>query len=81
MVGPLAFSLILFNPNSFGSVFFVQSETLNAFFVVVIVLGLFQFYRKGSFSTVLTGIAVGLVSLTRPEGKFLMILVPQDFYY
>jgi len=76
-MGPLAFSLILFNPNSFGSVFFVQSETLNAFFVVLIVLGLFQFYRKGSFSsTALTGIAVGLVSLTRPEGKFLMILVP-----
>jgi hypothetical protein len=75
--GALAFCLILFNPNAFGTAFFTQSETLNAFFVVLVAAGLLHFARRGSLlSGAGTGAAVAAVCLTRPEGMFLIILAP-----
>lgn len=75
--GQLAFCLLLFNPNSFGTVFFVQSETLSALFVALAALGLFRFAETGQFRTATgIGIAVAAASLTRPEARFLAVFAP-----
>jgi hypothetical protein len=76
-MGVVAFSLMLFNPNSFATAFFVQSETLNTFLLVLVILGLILFARQSSiYIGGLIGIIVGLAALTRTEGQFLIILVP-----
>ena len=47
-LGVVAFSLMLFNPNSFATAFFIQSETLNTFFLALVILGLVLFSKQDS---------------------------------
>lgn len=71
--GPLAFALLLFNPNALGTVFFLQSETLFAALVLASAVRLYETVRTPSIRAgALTGLLLGLTALTRPEGQFLI---------
>lgn len=75
--GAFAFALLLLNPNSLGTAFFVQSETLSAFFVAILVWGLFAFAAAGRpWMAAVAGMAAALAALTRPEARFLIVIVP-----
>lgn len=74
---PLAFGLVLFNPNLVGAVQLVQSETT----YLVALTGLLFFIlrtipRFALRDAIGTGVLTGLAALTRPEGAFLIMCVP-----
>lgn len=76
-LGVLAFALILFNPNSLGAAFFVQSETLFAFFVTLLLVALWRYAELPTLrDAALAGAAAALIALTRPEGLLLMLAAP-----
>jgi len=75
--GPLALALLIFNPNSLGTAFFVQSETLNAFFIALLIWCLFIYSENGRIRDgFICGLTLGLACLTRPEAIFLFVLIP-----
>jgi hypothetical protein len=76
-LGALALALLLFNPNSFGAAFFVQSETVFALFVTFLLVALWRYAELPSLrDAAFAGLATALIALTRPEGLFLMLVAP-----
>ncbi len=75
MIGPLAFALFLFNPNSLGTVFFLQSETIFAAFVLAATIALHHTAMQPGFRRAAgLGLLLAACVLIRPEGQFLAIL-------
>ncbi|MEQ8603737.1 MAG: glycosyltransferase family 39 protein [Marivibrio sp.] len=72
-LGPLAFGLAAFNPNSFGAAFYVQSETLFALTTALAAYLLIRFARHPGLSLGAgLGAALGAAALIRPEGQVLL---------
>ena len=73
----LLHSLIIFNPNSLITAHLVQTETLFTLFLVLSVYYLFKLIEKNSFKYVfLLSVFLGLLTLTRPAGLYLIYFVP-----
>jgi hypothetical protein len=73
----LIHSLIIFNPNSLITAHLIQSETLFALFVVIILLYLFRYIKYGSIANLIViGLAAGLLALTRPAGLYVVYMIP-----
>jgi len=78
--GVAALALVAFNPNALGTAHLVQSETLFAFLVTLLAWATLTYCRTpGVRAATLAGAALGLACLTRPEGQFLVILLPIAF--
>jgi len=74
-LGPVAFGLALFNPNSLGSAFFVQSETLFTLATTLSAYLLVQFARRGNLAAAAgLGGTLGAAALIRPEGQVLLVM-------
>ena len=75
-----AMVLLLFNPNSLGSAFLIQSETLFTFFLTVTTYSLFKSVQTFKFTYIfLCGMSLALTTLCRPTTQYLFMLFPVIF--
>jgi len=73
----LLHALIIFNPNSLITAHLIQSETLFALFLVLVVLYLFKIINELSRrNIVMLGIVLGLLTFTRPAGLYVIYITP-----
>mgnify|MGYP006413270481 CR=1 len=76
----LLHSFIIFNPNSLVTAHLVQSETLFTLLLVLSIYFLFKLVNRNSFKYVfLLGLVLGLLTLTRPAGLYLIYIFPIIF--
>lgn len=75
--GDAALTLVIFNPNSLSTAHLIQSETVYGLLTTLLVWSLF-IYRchPGIKIASVGGSILGLSCLTRPDGQFLIILLP-----
>jgi len=79
-VRTLAQGLVLLNPNAVITAHLVQSETLFTFFVVIFLVSFLSLLRRpGGWALLVCGASLGLASLTRPVGLFVIPLLPLIF--
>ena len=73
----LIHALVVFNPNSLTTAHLIQSETLFALFVVIILLYLFKYIKYGSIENlIILGVSAGILALIRPAGLYVTYTIP-----
>ena len=77
----IALSLIVFNPNAFAIAHLIQSDTLYALFITLLVWSLLKFMVSNNELKwgAITGVFLGISCLIRPTGQYLIFLLPIIF--
>jgi len=77
----IALSLIVFNPNAFAIAHLIQSDTLYALFITLLVWSLLKYMVSNNELKwgAITGVFLGISCLIRPTGQYLIFLLPIIF--